>query len=48
MSASFFLFSYSKVVYQIMLTFDSEEVISHSLIDGKNLVVMYSVLILVP
>ena len=34
--ASFFLLSYSKVVYQIMLTFDSEEIISHSLIDGKK------------
>ena len=34
--ASFFLLSYSKVVYQIMLTFDSEEIISHSLMDGKK------------
>ena len=34
--ASFFLLSYSKVVYQIMLTFNSEKIISHSLIDGKK------------
>ena len=34
--ASFFLLSYSKVVYQIMSTFDSEEIISHSLMDGKK------------
>ena len=34
--ASFFLLSYSKVAYQIMLTFDTEEIISHSLMDGKK------------
>ena len=34
--ASFFLLSYSKIVYQILLTFDSEEIISHSLMDGKK------------
>ena len=45
---SFFLLSYSKILYQIMLTFDTEEITSYSLIDNKNTrVVMYSVLILV-
>ena len=34
--ASFFLLSYSKILYQIMLTFDSEEIRSHSLMDGKD------------
>ena len=34
--ASFFLLSYSKIVYQIMLAFDSKEIISYSLIDGKK------------
>ena len=33
--ASFFLLSYSKILYQIMLTFDSEEIISYSLVDRK-------------
>ena len=34
--ASFFLLSYSKIMYQILLTFDSEEIRNHSLMDGKK------------
>ena len=34
--ASFFLLSYSRILYQIMLTFDSEEISNYSLIDGKK------------
>ena len=34
--ASLFLLSYSKILYQIILTFDSEEVINYSLIDGRK------------
>ena len=34
--ASFFLLSYSKVVYQMMLTIDSEEIINYSLMDDKK------------
>ena len=45
--ASFFLLSYSKILYQIMLTFDSKGVNNYSLMDGKNLMVMYSLLVLV-
>ena len=34
--ASFFLLSYSKILYLIMLTFDSEEIRNYSLMDGKE------------
>ena len=34
--ASFFLLSYSKILYQIMLMFDSEEITNYSLMDGKE------------
>ena len=34
--ASFFLLSCSKIMYQILLTFDSEEIRNHSLMDGKK------------
>ena len=34
--ASFFLLSYSKILYQIILTFDSEEIKNYSLMDGKE------------
>ena len=34
--ASFFLLSYSKILYQIMLTFDSEAIRNYSLMDGKK------------
>ena len=34
--ASFFLLSYSKILYQIVLTFNSKEVRHHSLMDGKK------------
>ena len=34
--ASFFLLSYSKVLYQIVLTFDSEEITNYSLINGSE------------
>ena len=34
--ASFFLLFYSKILYQIMLTFDSEEIKNYSLMDGKE------------
>ena len=34
--ASFFLLSYSKILYQIMLTFYSEEINNYSLMDGKK------------
>ena len=34
--ASFFLLSYSKILYQIMLTFDSEAIRNYSLMDGKE------------
>ena len=34
--ASFFLLSYSKILYQIMLTFDAEEITNYSLMDGKE------------
>ena len=45
--ASFFILSYSKVLYQIMLTFDSEEIKNYSLMDGKKSYdYVYSVLIL--
>ena len=34
--ASFFLLSYSKILYQIVLTFDSEEITNYSLINGTK------------
>ena len=34
--ASFFLLSYSKILYQIMLTFEAEEITKISLMDGKE------------
>ena len=34
--ASFFLLSYSKILYQIVLTFDSEEITNYSLINGSK------------
>ena len=34
--SSFFLLSYSKILYQIMLTFDSKEVTNYSLTDDKK------------
>ena len=34
--ASFFLLSYSKILYQIALTFDSEAIINYSLINGSE------------
>ena len=34
--ASFFLLSYSKILYQIILTFDSEGIRNYSLMDGKE------------
>ena len=34
--ASFFLLSYSKILYLIMLTFDSDEIKNYSLMDGKE------------
>ena len=34
--ASFFLLSHSKILYQIMLTFDSEAIRNYSLMDGKE------------
>ena len=34
--ASFFLLSYSKILYLIMLPFDSEEIRNYSLMDGKE------------
>ena len=34
--ASFFLFSYSKILYQIILTFDTEEIINYSLTSGTE------------
>ena len=35
--ASFTLLSYSKILYQIILTFDSEEITNYSLMDGKEI-----------
>ena len=35
--ASFILLPYSKILYQIILTFDSEEIFSYSLTDGKEI-----------
>ena len=34
--ASFFLLSYGKILYQIVLTFDSEEITNYSLMDSKE------------